>query len=425
MNKTEKSKTRKRGQGEGSIYQRADGRWCGVVTVGTVNGTRSRKSFYAATRGKVQVDLNKALTDIRNGLPLLQEKQTVANYLDWWIKHVAKATVRPATWESYATLVRLHLAPAFKKVPLSKLTPQHVRGMLHEKGVGGLSARRVQYIHAVLRAALNTAFRDQLVVRNVAAVVKPPRTIGKEVKPLTTAEARAFLSSVNGSRLEALFVVALSLGLRQGESLGVRWRDIDFERATLRVRYALQKLKVKADADTGPSSFHLVEPKTKSSRRTIALPEATRNALLAYRIRQAEERTLAGARWQNPTITCEGQRAVVDDLVFTTRVGSPLPAGGVTRRFQAHLKAVGVSTHRFHDLRHTAATLLSVQGVHPRAIQAALGWESPNMLTRYSHFVEEQRAAVASAMESILNPVAVNVAVKPEEASKEARSADA
>jgi len=161
------------------------------------------------------------------------------------------------------------------------------------------------------------------------------------------------------------------------------------------------------------SEFHLVEPKTKQSRRTIGLLGVTLSALTEHKARQAYERLFAGSAWKVPRLMCEGHRVSVDDLVFVTRVGTPFDAPTVTHRFQALLKRAGIGHHRFHDLRHTAATLLAVQGVHPRAIQAALGWENLSMLNRYAHFVEEQRQAVATAMELILSPVAVNVAVKP------------
>jgi integrase len=155
-----------------------------------------------------------------------------------------------------------------------------------------------------------------------------------------------------------------------------------------------------------------VEPKTKQSRRTIAVPSVTLAALADHLRRQDEERTLAGTSWRAPEIICAGQRLPVDNLVFVTRFGNPFDAPTITHRFQALLKQAGIGHHRFHDLRHTAATLLAIQGVHPRAIQAALGWENLSMLNRYAHFVEEQRLAVASAMDSILDPVAVSMAVK-------------
>jgi integrase len=236
--------------------------------------------------------------------------------------------------------------------------------------------------------------------------------IGKEVQPLTPEQARRFLDSIRGNRLEALFTVAISIGLRQGEALGLRWRDIDFEAGTLRIRYALQRLRENVAAKKGmPSGFHLVEPKTKQSRRTIAMPKLTLSALAGHKKRQAHERLLAGSRWGVPVLTCEGAPIAVDDLVFVTRFGNPFDAPTITHTFQALLKRAGVGHDRFHDLRLTAATLLAVQGVHPRAIQAALGWENLSMLNRYAHFVEEERQAVATAMDSILTRVAVSVAV--------------
>jgi integrase len=404
----------RRGQNEGSIFERKDGRWAAQVNLGWINGKRARKMFYGATRKDVQSKLNTALSNIDKGLPILSEKQTVDQYLNWWLQHVAKPTVRPATFTSYDELVRLHLGPAFKAVPLSKLAPQHVRGFMTDKLNAGLSTRRVQYLHAVLRAALNTAMKDQIVIRNAAALVKPPRVVEKEVQPLTPDEARKLLKAIKGHRLEGLFAVALALGLRQGEALGLRWRDVDFDAGKLRIRFALQRLKTRENGVT-KSAFHLVEPKTKQSRRTISMPAVTLSALADHRARQLEERNLAGAAWKTPALNCGGELLPVDDLVFVTSVGTPFDAPTVTHRFQAVLKLAQISHHRFHDLRHTAATLLSVQGVHPRAIQAALGWENLSMLNRYSHFVEEQRQAVASAMESILNPVAVKVAVSPTE----------
>lgn len=404
----------KRGQNEGSIFERKDGRWAAQVNLGWQNGKRVRKVFYASTRAEVKDKLTRALADLQQGLPVMSDKQTVGGYLGWWLENVARTTVRSSTWASYEGLVRIHLQPAFERVPLSKITPQHVRSFLAAKLEEGLSTRRVQYLHAVLRAAMNAAVKDQLIQRNVVALVKAPRVVGKEIQPLTPAEARRLLKTVQGDRLEALFAVAIALGLRQGEALGLRWRDIDFEAGTLRVRYALQRLRAhKGTKIVG--GFHLVEPKTKQSRRTIAVPGVTLSALAEHQRCQKEESTLAGTAWQIPQLICEGQSVRVDDLVFVTPFGGPFDAPIITRRFQALLKKAGIGTHRFHDLRHTAATLLAVQGVHPRAIQAALGWENISMLNRYAHFVEEQRQAVATAMESILNPVAVKMAVKTPE----------
>jgi integrase len=414
----------KRGQNEGSIYQRTDGRWVACINLGWLNGRRSRKHFYGRTRREVQGKLTEALRDHQLGLPVQMEKQTVKQYLTRWLEDIVRRKNRPATYRSYEQLVRVHIVPAVGDVLLTKVTTQQVRAMLNEKQDSGLSSRTVQYLHAILRKALNVAWKDQVVARNVAALIDPPRVAAKEVQPLTTNEARAFLKAVETDRLEALFTVAISLGLRQGEALALRWRDINLEVGTLRVRYALQRLKTKRRATDGhadtketsepdsPAEIHLVEPKTKRSRRTIDLPGVTRTALSAHQSKQAAERKLCGFNWVIPKVHCEGRVEGSDDFVFTTTIGTPLDGRNLTKRFQRIVKSAKIPAHRFHDLRHTAATLLAIQGVHPKAIQSVLGWDQVSMVDRYAHFVDEMRKDAATKMKAILDPVAVNLAVK-------------
>lgn len=409
----------KRGQNEGSIFQRQDGRWCATVNLGWVNGKRLRKSYYGATRKEVQDELSKTLADIQKGLPVVSAKQTLGKHLSWWLEEVVKRKNRPSTYRSYEQLVRLHIEPALGTTVLSKITTQQIRKFLNERQDSGLSSRTVQYLHAVLRKSLNVALKDQTVIRNVAELVDPPRVLAKEVQPLIPDEARRFLKAVEGDRLEALFTVAVSLGLRQGEALALQWQDVNLESGKLRVRFALQRYTPpKKDTPEGepkkPTEVHLVEPKTKKGCRTIDLPQVTRSALAAHRMRNAEERRLAG-RWKIPMVHCEGRREPVDDFVFTTAIGTPLDGRNVTKRFQKLLKDSKIARHRFHDLSHTAATLLAVQGVHSKAIQAVLGWDQVAMVDRYAHFVDEMRKDAATKMDAILNPVAVSVAVKQPE----------
>lgn len=171
---------------------------------------------------------------------------------------------------------------------------------------------------------------------------------------------------------------------------------------------AREDSKLTAEPKT-PAEIHLVEPKTKKGRRTIDLPQVTRSALAVHRLRLDEERRLAGSRWKVPMVHCEGRLEPVDDFVFTTRIGTPLEGRNVTKRFQKLLKDAKIPRHRYHDLRHTAATLLAVQGVHPKTIQSVLGWDQAAMMDRYGHFVDEMRKAAAAGMDAILKPVAVNV----------------
>jgi integrase len=227
----------------------------------------------------------------------------VAHYLKRWLEDAMKPNVRPSTYWRSEQAVRLHLIPEIGQVRLAKLTPHDVQGMLNRKQASGLSGRGVQCIHAVLRAALNQAVRWGELQRNVAKLVKTPRATHRLVDPFTPEEARRFLGAIEGDRLEALYVLAIASGLRQGEILGLRWEDVDLAEARLKVRHALQRLD---------GEYVLVEPKTAQSRRTIALPGIVVDALRAHRIRQAEERLSAETPW-TPL-----------DLVFTTERGSRL-----------------------------------------------------------------------------------------------------
>src|SRR5579884_3830581 len=277
---------KRRGHHEGTIRQRADGRWEAQVSM----PRGKRKSYYGKTRREAQDKLRAALRDLDAGLDLAAGRQTVGQFLDRWLADVAKPSVRPSTYESYAGHVRNHLKPALGHIQLAKLTPQQVQTMLTEKTAAGLSPRTVQYIRAVLRRALGQAMKWGLVARNVATLTEPPRSAKKPVQPLTAEQARAFLDFTKDDRLGPLFHVAITTGLRQGELFGLRWPDVDLAAGTLTVRHALQRINGKPT---------LVAPKTDKSRRTVTLPASAVAALREQRKRQLQERLLAGSRWQD------------------------------------------------------------------------------------------------------------------------------
>lgn len=286
------------------------------------------------------------------------------------------------TYASYACLIRIHLIPELGHVPLAKLSPQQVQALLNRKLASGLAPRRVAMIRGVLRTALNQALRWGLVARNVATLVTPPRAAHFEVRPLDPAQARAFLDAVRGDRLEALYTVALALGLRQGEALGLRWDDVDVEAGVLHVRHALQRID---------SKLQLVEPKSARSRRTIVLPDIVRDALRAHRVRQAEQRLGVGAEWEET------------GFVFTTALGRPLNDSNVTHMFQRHLARAGLPHQRFHDLRHACASLLLAQGVGPRVVMELLGHSQIALtLNTYSHVLPGLQKQAAVQMDALL-----------------------
>jgi integrase len=375
---------RRRGHGEGAIYQRADGRWCASVDLGIINGKRKRKVIYGKTRKEVADKLKALHRDQASGINIAPEQQTIKQFFDQWLEQTIKPHSRPKTYASYAQIARLYLLPHLGSLQLSKLAPEHVQAMLNslrstggEHG-GGLAPRTVQYVHAVLRKALNQAVKWGRIPRNVATLIDTPRVEKYPMAPLTPEQGRVLLNAVKGHRLEVLYRVALSLGLRKSEVLGLRWEDADFAVQTLRIAYALQRQSGK---------LVLVAPKTAASVRTLALPSVLLNALRLHRERQQAERANRGSAWRE------------HGLVFPSNIGTPMEPRNLVRHFKTVLKRAGLPpTIRFHDLRHSCATFLVAQGVHPRVIQEILGHSDiQTTMGIYAHVLPEvQRAAAAS-----------------------------
>jgi integrase len=250
---------RKRGNGEGSITRRKDGLYMARYTVETAIGAK-RKTLYGKTRGEVSEKLTKAMADRDEGLVFDADNLKVGEYLERWLVDSVLDTVRPTTYERYEQIVRIHVRPALGSVKLKNLTPVHVRGLYREKLEAGLSARTVQYIHVTLHKALKQAVQDGLIPRNATEAVKAPQVRREEMRPLSGEQVKVLLEVARGDRLEALYVLAIHTGLRQGELLGLKWEDVDLESGTLRVRRTL------VTAKAGPV---LTAPKTLSENRQI------------------------------------------------------------------------------------------------------------------------------------------------------------
>jgi integrase len=208
---------KKRNSGEGSIFRRSDGRWCGQLDLGWQNGGRARKFIYGRSAQEVQDALLKARIDKGQGLPVAVERQTLGQFLRDWLENTVKPSVRPSTYRSYEQTVRNHLIPELGGLTLTKLGPQHVRAVLNRRLASGLSPRSSAYLRVVLRAALNQARKWNLVARNAAELVEPPKCERFRIEPLSPEQARALLEAAKGNRLEALYPVAIACGLRMGE----------------------------------------------------------------------------------------------------------------------------------------------------------------------------------------------------------------
>jgi integrase len=359
----------RRGNGEGSIFQRKDGRWVGAVYVLLPSGGRSRRFVYGHTREDVHQKVTKLLAQVQDGVVASNTQLTVEQYLSTWLEDVAKRRVRPRTFDLYRMLIRRHIVPAIGRKRLARLTVVDVRRFLNSKADAGLSPSSVKKLHIVLGSALQQAVRDELLTKNVARLVQVPVPKPAPVDPYTLEEARALLAAAKGHRLYAFWAVAIGLGLRRGEALALRWEDVDLDgvRPTLRVARGLQRID-------GQLVFH--EPKTARSRRTIPLPAALARTLKAHRAEQNAERLAAGADWHDL------------DLVFATKLGGPVEPGNMLRSLAALCEQAGVRRLRVHDLRHTCATLLLAQGVPLRVVMELLGHSAIGVTANtYGHVV--------------------------------------
>jgi integrase len=246
----------------------------------------------------------------------------------------------------------------------------------------GLSPRTIRGIRAVLRSALSDAVKWRVVPYNAAKAASLPRAKRVETRVFTPEQARTFVAAAGAHRLGPVFSVALAVGLRLGEALGLRWMDVDLERSQLHVRQALQRVA---------GELQFVEPKSEQSRRTIALPEVAAKILKRHRTAQLEERLKAGSRWTE------------SGLVFTSTIGTPLDDRNVRRAFTTILRGAELPTIRIHDLRHTCASLLLVQGVHPRVVMETLGHSQISLtLDTYSHVLPALQQDAARQMDSLL-----------------------
>lgn len=377
----------RRGNSEGSIYQRADGRWVASLFEPQPMGPATRTSIYGRTRVEVAAKLRAAQHRVDTGRKVGNSRDSVGSYLERWLTESLPGSVRPRTLESYASTCRLHLIPALGHLRLGELDADHVEAFLAAKSKSvsargtDLSPRSVAYMHAVLRLALDNARRRGYVDRNVAALVKPPRVSRHEIVPYTVEDARTLLSVAASDRLYALYSVAVAIGLRKGEALGLHWSDVDLDAGTLHVRVALQRVG---------GRLEFAEPKTARSRRTISLPETSVEVLRDHRARQDAER-LAAVIWAD----C--------DLVFTTPIGTPIDPRNVNRQLDALIERAGIRRLRFHDLRHTCATLLLAQGVDLRVIMQILGHSTVSTTADiYIHVLPTLQQDAASRMDALL-----------------------
>ncbi|MDQ3105751.1 MAG: site-specific integrase [Actinomycetota bacterium] len=373
--------TTKRSNGEGTDITRGDdGRYHAWLSMGLkTGGRRDRRHVSGQTRAEVSRKL-RALQAQRDAgvVPDAGRAPTVAAWLEHWLDNIATHRVRTKTLQGYRGMVRHRIAPALGHHRLDRLQPEHVEAFYAGLKNEGLSASTVLQCHRILSRAVKVAMQRGKVSRNVCGLVDAPSVTRPEIQPLTATEARALLNAATDTRNAARWSVALSLGLRQGEALGLAWDAVDLDTGVLTVRRALQRL--------GGQGLVMVEPKSRAGRRRIALPAQLVEGLRSHRAAQLEGRLKAGSEWKD------------HGLVFAQPNGKPIDPRADNRAWKALLQAAGVRDARLHDARHTAATLLLLQGVDNRVVMELLGHSQLSMTARYQHVLPELARDAAERM---------------------------
>lgn len=377
----------KRGNGEGSIYQRkSDGKWVASITL--ENG--KRRVFYGRTRKAVKEKLITTLHEQQQGILVTSEPQTVGQFLTDWLENTHKRLVRPRTYERYREAVYLHLIPALGQHQLQKLTVQHLQMFYTLKEQAGLAPATIIYYHSVLHNALNTAVKRGLLARNVCDLADPPRKQRYEIQLLTEEQAKKLLVAIRGHKWEALYMLALVTGLRRGEILGLKWQDINIVGGTLQVRRILSR--VPTQTPERPHVYVEAEPKTKRSRRSVVIASFALDTLIQHKVHQLEAKYKAGTEWQE------------HDYVFCTSLGKPLNPNHVVEELKKLLERAGLPEIRFHDLRHSAATLLLSAKIHPKIVQEILGHtQISTTMDIYSHVLPGMQEEAMHTLHNVLS----------------------
>lgn len=379
--KTRKPKGRARAKGEGSVFQRKDGRWVAHLTI-----ENSKKPYqrYFKTQKEATAHLTKVRHEQQTGILSVGGQITVTDFLDRWLEF-KKRTTKPLTYLSYENAVLIHLQPALGKKRLDKLKPLDLEDFAQTKS-NEVSKNTARYSLKILTMALRQAVRWELVGRNVGEAVTPPKVERKEMKVWTGVECNRFLEFAVLHRNYALYHLEIMSGIRSGEIRGLKWGDVDFARHTITIKRTVIDLSKKQGGVVLQEST-----KTAKSTRTISISEDTIEALRAHKERQNVEKEKAKDYWQDM------------GLVFPNEVGTPIDKANFRRASIAIMKEAKLPLIRFHDLRHTHASLLAVKGTSIDVVADRLGHEDSSITQgTYTHSYPTQKLAAAMGRDELL-----------------------
>ncbi|MEU3607264.1 tyrosine-type recombinase/integrase [Streptomyces sp. NPDC035033] len=367
--------------GAGTITQRSDGRYQAAVYVLQPDGTRARKFAYGKTWAECDAKRRALLDKVDNGVPVSTRSMKLSEWLPYWLDNIVKPRRKKTTAAKYEVHVRLYLVPMLGSKRLESLGVADVRRFLVqlEKKTSAATAKES---HRVLRTALTAACREELVSRNVATLVEPPTVAARELSPWSLDETLDFLAAARKDPLYAAFVLAIALGFRRGEVVGLRWENVDLDKREIRVRTQRQRVAREVYED---------DPKGRRRKQTLPLPAICVAPLRWQRLKQAAARERAGGKWTET------------GYVFSTRTGQPIEPRNLYRSFTRVAKNAGLRVVRLHDARHGTATLLTAAGVPPRVVMEILGHSQIAVtMNVYTHVVQDTQREAVSHVDRLL-----------------------
>ncbi len=367
---------RRRGNGEGSIFQRADGRWCVTLPLGyNDTGKRQRRTVYSRTKAEALQQLLEAQNRAVSGKLMAPSQMTVYDYLKTWIEDTVRTSSEKSTYALYEVIVRTKINPTIGGLRISKVEPLHIQRMLSALDKQGATARTRQVVLQVAKRAFRDAVRMRIIPYNPASEIERPKHRTREMSVLTFEQVAKLLETVRNDRLFALYVLAVTTGMRQGELLGLQWQDIDFIDGSLRVVRQLGDVR---------GELYFTEPKTKRGKRYISLPQVAVAAL--------REHLMDLGREPKPS-----------EIVFTDTHGGPIRRSSLRRNwFHPALKRAELPMIRFHDLRHTAATLLLAQNLNPKIVQERLGHtQIATTIDIYGHVIPSMQKEASDRLDHL------------------------
>lgn len=376
--------TKKRGNNEGSVFRLPSGRWCGQVSH---EGHRQSKSF--VTQRECIDWVRKNLNQINDGMSYSSTQLTFSEYLDGWLIN-KKATRRYSTWIHYDWLVRGFILPVLGNIKLKDLRANHIQDLYNHLLKTGTGIHTIRKIHAVLNCAMNQAVKQDVIMRNPVSQVDPPPKPHREMTILTESQVSLLLVAAKGHRLEALFHLTITTGLRESEVLALKWPDVDWVKRTLKVERQLER--------PHGEGVQFSPPKTAFGKRSIKLGNKSVDVLRRHDERQQAERIAAGGDWKD------------FDLIFPSRVGTPIHQRDLQRTFKILLKRAGLPPVRFHDLRHCSASLLLNSGVPVIIVSRRLGHARASITSDvYGHLIPSMQDEAAQLIDNLVTPTPVMI----------------